>query len=59
MVSRLATGVAGNIIAQQMGGVPVARDVLSAEDGTHDLDIELPDGHRIPIEVATGAKAVA
>ena len=44
---------AGNIIAQQIGGVPVARDVLGAMDGTHDLDIELPDGRRIPLEVTS------
>ena len=45
--------LAGEIVAQQVGGVPLARDVLGAEDGTHDLDIELPDGRRIPLEVTS------
>ena len=44
---------AGKIVAQHVGGVPVARDVPGAADGTHDLDIELPDGRRIPLEVTS------
>jgi hypothetical protein len=44
---------AGQIVAQQVGGVPVARDVPGAEDGTHDIDIALPDRTRIPLEVTS------
>jgi hypothetical protein len=44
---------AGKIVAQQVGGVPVARDVPGAADGIHDLDIELSDGRRIPLEVTS------
>src|SRR5271155_2885845 len=46
---------AGNIVAAQVGGTPVARDVLGAQDRTHDLDIELPDGRCIALEVTSPA----
>jgi hypothetical protein len=46
---------AGNIIAQQLRGVPVARNVLGAEDRTHDLDVVLPGGRRIALEVTSAA----
>ena len=48
--------VAGKIVAHRVGGMPIARDVLGAEDGTHDLDIELPDGRRIPLEVTSSGR---
>lgn len=45
--------LAGRIVARQLGGRPVARDVPGAADGTHDLDIELPDGEGISLEVTS------
>ena len=44
---------AGKIVAHQVGGAPFARDVLGAGDGTHDIDIELPDGRCISLEVTS------
>jgi hypothetical protein len=46
---------AGQIVAQQLGGQLHAQDVLGAPAGTHDFDIELPDGRRIPLEVTSAA----
>jgi hypothetical protein len=50
---------AGTIVAQQVGGKLVALDVLGAPDATHDLDVLLPDGRRIALEVTSaGDEAV-
>ncbi len=46
---------AGKIIAQQLGGTPLARDVPGAGEGVHDLDIKMPDGQRVPVEVTSVA----
>ncbi len=47
--------VAGQIVAQQLGGRQHARDVGVAPPGTHDFDIELPGGLTIPLEVTSAA----
>ncbi len=44
---------AGKIVAEQLGGTPVPRDVPGAPDGTHDLDIVIADGRRVPLEVTS------
>ena len=44
---------AGKIVAQLLGGTHEARDVRGAPDGTHDLDILLADGSRVPLEVTS------
>jgi len=44
---------AGKIVAQQLGGTAVPRDVPGAANATHDFDIELSDGRRIPLEVTS------
>jgi hypothetical protein len=44
---------AARIVAQHTGGTYRARDVLGAEERTHDLDIDLPDGGRIALEVTS------
>jgi hypothetical protein len=44
---------AGTIVARQLGGTPIARDVPGGAEGTHDLDVELPDGRRIALEVTS------
>jgi hypothetical protein len=46
---------AGRIVAQRLGGVEHARDVLDAPAATHDLDIELPDSRVIALEVTSAA----
>jgi hypothetical protein len=46
---------AGQIVAKLLGGAAVARDVPGAAEKTHDLDIELPDGRHIPLEVTAAA----
>jgi hypothetical protein len=43
---------AGTIVARQVGGKRIIpRDIPGAPDGMHDLDIELPDGRMIAVEV--------
>ncbi len=50
---------AAEIVAQQLGGTAIPRDVPGAGDRTHDFDIELPDGRLIPLEVTSaGNEAV-
>jgi len=44
---------AGRMVARQVGGTVVPRDVPGAPDGTHDLDIEMPDGSVIAVEVTS------
>lgn len=46
---------AGEIVAQQVGGEPIERDVPGAPDGTHDLDIRLHDDRWIALEVTSAA----
>jgi hypothetical protein len=46
---------AGEIVAELLGGTAVPRDVPGAAEKTHDLDIKLPDGRRIPLEVTAAA----
>src|ERR1022692_2901934 len=46
---------AGRIVAQRLGGVEHARDVLDAPAATHDVDIELPDSRVIALEVTSAA----
>lgn len=49
---------AGRIVAQQVGGAKaIPRDVPGAPNGTHDLDVELPDGRVIAVEVTSARKA--
>lgn len=45
---------AGRIVAQQVGAAKtIPRDVPGAPNGTHDLDVELPAGHVIAVEVTS------
>jgi hypothetical protein len=44
---------AGKIVAGQLGGTCEARDVPGAPDATHDLDVVLDDGSRVPVEVTS------
>jgi hypothetical protein len=44
---------AGEIIAKLLGGTAVPRDVPGADEKTHDIDIEMPDGRRISLEVTS------
>jgi hypothetical protein len=44
---------AGKIVAGQLGGTCEARDVPGAPDATHDLDVVLADGSRVPVEVTS------
>lgn len=46
---------AGEIIAKLLGGKAIPRDVPGADEKTQDLDIELPDGRRFPLEVTSAA----
>jgi hypothetical protein len=48
---------AGRIVASQVGGTLIPRDIPGAPDGTHDLDIELPDGSVIAVEVTSAREA--
>jgi hypothetical protein len=47
--------VAGQIVAQQLGGQERGRDVAGAPPGTHDFDITLADGRLIALEVTSAA----
>ena len=47
--------VAGRIVADQLSGVWESRDVPGAPDASHDVDITLPDGQRIALEVTSAA----
>jgi hypothetical protein len=46
---------AGRIVAQRLGGVEHARDILNAPAATHDFDIELTDGRVVALEVTSAA----
>ena len=48
---------AGTIVARYVGGTVVPRDVPGAPDGTHDLDIVLPDGSVIAVEVTSARES--
>jgi hypothetical protein len=48
---------AGTIIARYVGGTVVPRDVPGAPDGTHDLDIALPSGSVIAVEVTSARES--
>lgn len=48
---------AGGIVARQVGGTVVPRDVPGAPDGTHDLDIKMPDGSVIAVEVTSARES--
>jgi hypothetical protein len=46
---------AGAIVADQLGGEAKPRDAPGAPDASHDVDIELPGGRRIALEVTSAA----
>jgi hypothetical protein len=44
---------AGDIVAAHLGGTVHPRDISGAPPETHDLDVMLPDGRRIAVEVTS------
>lgn len=47
-----AEKAAGEMVAEALGGSAISRD---GERGSHDFDIELPDGRTIALEVTAAA----
>jgi hypothetical protein len=45
--------VAGQIVAQQLGGQECARDVVGAPEKTHDLDVNVPGDRTVALEVTS------